>query len=232
MTRFTYLLVDLFAVIVPFLFSFHPKILFHKKWHASVPAMLITATFFIAWDILFTGWGVWSFNPRYLIGVYFFNIPLEEILFFICIPYACVFTYYCFGLLKSNYFFGRAVLISSIIILVLLFTLTLFFPRLYPTVTFLLLSALILYNEFFRKVKWMKRFYLAYLVLLIPFFICNGILTGTGIDEAVVSYNENEFTGIRLLTIPFEDVFYGMLLIMMNVTIFEYLLQRKEKANI
>ena len=53
--------------------------------------------------------------------------------------------------------------------------------------------------------------------LLIPFFIVNGILTGTGIDEPVVWYNNAENLSIRILTIPIEDIFYGFELIILTI---------------
>jgi lycopene cyclase domain-containing protein len=229
MTRYTYLFVDLLAVFIPLIFSFHPKIKFYKKWNLVLPALFATAIFFIAWDILFTHWKVWSFNPEYLMGIYFFNLPIEELLFFLCIPYACIFTYFSIGLLKKISFIGRSKTISSGIIILLFFLIVIYFHRLYTSVTFILLILLIFYNEFIKRFKWINKFYFSYLILLIPFFICNGILTGTGLDKAVVKYNEKEIIGFRILTIPVEDIFYGMLMIMMSVTIFEYLIRRKRR---
>jgi lycopene cyclase domain-containing protein len=57
--------------------------------------------------------------------------------------------------------------------------------------------------------------------MLIPFFIVNGILTGTGINEEVVWYNDEENLGIRLLTIPVEDIFYAFSLILLNLLLFK-----------
>ena len=51
--------------------------------------------------------------------------------------------------------------------------------------------------------------------------VVNGILTGTGINEEVVWYNAEHFMGFRLLTVPVEDFFYGFLLILLNVIVFE-----------
>ncbi|MGC9342869.1 MAG: lycopene cyclase domain-containing protein [Bacteroidales bacterium] len=58
--------------------------------------------------------------------------------------------------------------------------------------------------------------------VLIPFLIVNGILTGSFIEEEIVWYNDMENLSFRIFTIPVEDMFYGMLLILMNVSIYEY----------
>jgi lycopene cyclase domain-containing protein len=56
---------------------------------------------------------------------------------------------------------------------------------------------------------------------VLPIAIVNGILTGTGIENEVVWYNPKEIIGIRILSIPVEDFFYGFLLILLNVLVFE-----------
>jgi len=56
--------------------------------------------------------------------------------------------------------------------------------------------------------------------MLIPFFIVNGILTGTGIEGNIVWYNDEQNLGIRLLTIPIEDSAYAFSLILMNLLIY------------
>ena len=49
----------------------------------------------------------------------------------------------------------------------------------------------------------------------------DGILTGTFIEEEVVWYNDEAIMGMRLGTIPVEDIFYAMFLMLMNIAIYE-----------
>ncbi|NIW00034.1 lycopene cyclase domain-containing protein, partial [Candidatus Saccharibacteria bacterium] len=100
----------------------------------------------------------------------------------------------------------------------------------YTSVTFLALSVFLLFHLFVLKSEYLGRFYVTYSILLIPFFIVNGILTGSFIKEEVVWYNNNENLGLRIFTIPVEDVFYGLLLILTNVTFYEALLSKRRAS--
>ncbi|MEG9328695.1 lycopene cyclase domain-containing protein [Salinimicrobium catena] len=229
--QYTYLLVNFFTILIPFLFSFHPKLQFHKTWKAFFPAVFLTGLIFILWDMYFTHLGVWGFNDRYLTGIEIGNLPLEEVLFFFCIPYACVFTFHslCLFLSKrTNY--RKQKNFTVFLVTVLLVVGIMNIRYLYTSTTFISLAILLLLSHFVWKLRWLNRFYMVYGVLLIPFFIVNGILTGTGLEEEVVWYNSTEFLNIRLNTIPIEDIFYGMELILANLLIYKFLLSRKKVA--
>ena len=226
--EYTYLFVNFCTIIIPFLFSFHPKLNFYKTWPAFFPAVLITGFLFVLWDMQFTSIGVWGFNERYLTGIEVGNLPLEEVLFFFCIPYACVFTFHCLSLFMRAP--GNSNVQRTVTIFLIAFSLAtaiLNVGKLYTSTTFFLLAILLLISQFILKKPWLLLFYKIYLVLLLPFFIVNGILTGSWIEEEVVWYNPEEFMGIRLGTIPLEDVFYGAALILMNLLIYKFLLSRK-----
>lgn len=222
--KYTYLLIDFFTIIVPFIFSFHPKLNFYKTWKAFFPAVIITGLIFILWDVYFTNLGVWGFNPTYLIGLNIANLPLEEILFFFCIPYSCVFTYHCLNLfIKKSVAAPTEKIITLSFIIIALTIGLLSLDKVYTATTFILLAALLTFAKFIARVSWLAKFYVIYGVLLFPFLIVNGLLTGTGLDAPVVWYNNNEIFGVRILTIPVEDVFYGMDLILMNLLIYLHL---------
>ncbi len=227
--QYTYLLVDFFCIVFPFIFSFVPRFNFISQWRYFVLPCLLTGLFFVAWDVLFTYLGVWSFNPKYVIGIYLFGLPLEEYFFFICIPYACTFTYHCLNLFFTfSASTNRPIIFKWLFVSILAITALLHLSHLYTSVTFLLLAAFLVILSY-KKVAYLPAFFFCFMLILIPFFISNGILTGSIIGRTVVMYNNHHNLGIRMFTIPIEDTFYGMLLLLMNVTGFEYL---KQKANI
>ncbi|MEO6684143.1 MAG: lycopene cyclase domain-containing protein [Ginsengibacter sp.] len=216
--QYTYLLINFFTIFIPFIFSFHPKIRFDKKWRYFFPAVILVAVLFIIWDDIFTSLGVWQFNDDYILGIYLFNLPLEEILFFICIPYSCVFTFYCLDKFYNLKWNSRIEAIYCIVFSLLLLVVGVFFiDRIYTSITMFTTAAVCLTLKFLSKVDWFGKATFVYSILLIPFVIVNGILTGSWIESPIVSYNPAENMGIRLLTIPVEDIFYGFEMILLNI---------------
>lgn len=227
-SKYLYLTLNVLSFIVPFLFSFYPKANFSKKWKYVIPGILITAIIFIVWDEVFTQMGVWGFNEEYTTGIKVFSLPLEEVLFFFCIPYACIFTYFALNyLVERDHLFPHQEIISSIIIVVCLVMGMYFMDRAYTAVTFIATGLFLAWHLLKLRPRYMGRFYFAFIFILIPFFIVNGILTGSFIPGEVVWYNNTENLGVRIGTIPIEDMFYGLLMILMSITIAEELERRE-----
>jgi lycopene cyclase domain-containing protein len=110
----------------------------------------------------------------------------------------------------------RQVLGVTIVLVIFLLVLAAFnINRAYTAVDFFF-AALLLGWVYHSQKSLLSQFYLSFLVILVPFGLVNGILTGSFIEEPVVWYNDQENLGIRLGTIPFEDIFYGMSLVLMN----------------
>lgn len=216
-----YLLINILSISVPFLFSFHPKIQFYKLFRYFFPAMIISALVYLSWDIVFTKLGVWGFNEEYLIGFYIANLPIEEILFFICIPFASVFTHYT--IIKINPRFHLSDLASKWItrLLIIILSISIVFntDKAYTTVN-AICTLLILLFAIYKTPYVLKSFYPTFLIVLIPFLIVNGILTGSFIKDEVVWYNNAENLSYRVFTIPIEDFGYafGMLLLTVVLT--------------
>lgn len=221
MIQYTYLLINFFTVIVCFIFSFHPKIKFNRHFGAFIKSALLVGLVFILWDIWFTKHGVWWFNYKYLIGLKISELPIEEILFFICIPFSCVFTYFCLDKFFKLDWRPKSEKIFVVVASIIFLGIALYYQdRIYTFVTFLSASISLLTLKFILKVNWIGKASFIYLILMPGFLAVNGILTGTGLDSPIVNYNNANFIGFRILTIPIEDVFYGYEMILWNLFFF------------
>ncbi|MEL0009303.1 MAG: lycopene cyclase domain-containing protein [Flammeovirgaceae bacterium] len=216
----------LFTISFPLLASWDKRFNYASKFKYLFPSIFITATFFIIWDVIFTKNGVWGFSDVHTSNINLLYLPIEEWLFFIIIPFSCVFIYesvkYFFRLEKYENL-SRNILMGIGVILVItsLFNL----DRSYTFWNFLFCGLFLLYSTFKRR-GYHANFIVSYLFHLIPFLIVNGILTDGNFDfnfstDPVVWYNNNENLFIRFITIPVEDFFYSMLLLLMNVTFYE-----------
>jgi len=227
-----YLLLNLGSISVPFLYSFHPRLQLHKRFLWIFISILLTMIIFIPWDVIFTRHEIWGFNDTYFLGVKFFSLPLEEWLFFICIPFACVFTHYAlllyFPNLKLNRQVTKAISIGLITLLLILAVVN--YDKWYTLINFSLAIPLtfIVYNY---NTKLLQHFFLTFLVMLIPFFIVNGILTGSFITDQVVWYDNTQNLGIRMGTIPVEDSIYAYTMILCNLFLTEFFVKKFQHTN-
>lgn len=219
-----YLAVELCALAIPLAFSFDRKVAYYKMWPFLFPAILGNAIIFIIIDIYFTSAGVWGFNPDYHSGIIFAGLPLEELLFFIIIPYCSMFVHYVFIAYLPDTAFGKRsmAIISSILVLTLLISVLVWSLRDYTTFYSALTAAIIILAWMFNP-SLLSRYYITFLIIMIPFLAVNGILTGSFIEGEVFWYDSAEISGIRLITIPVEDVLFGFSLVLLNLLTAEFL---------
>ena len=191
--NFYYLLINLASISIPFLYSFTDHSQFYKRWKALWPSIILTGIFFIIWDIIFTRIGIWGFNPKYLIGLDLFGLPIEEWLFFITIPYACVFTYDILVLYVREGFLQRtANYLAAVIAVSLIVLAVLQWEKMYTFTTFIM-TAIFLIILLRLKVNFLGRYFIVYLIIFaFPFLIVNGLLTGMSTSEPIVWYNNAE----------------------------------------
>ena len=87
-----YLYVLLGSISIPLIYTLFVFDVIQKWRHFFISTSLV-ACVFLAWDAVFTAYSVWGFNMDYCVGYEFFGMPIEEWLFFITIPFVCVFTH-------------------------------------------------------------------------------------------------------------------------------------------
>lgn len=208
-----YILLIVVSIFFPLILSFDKKVHFYKQFKALFAAIAIIGGVFIVWDIWFTSIGIWGFNAEHLLGINLFNLPLEEVLFFIVVPYACVFihnTFTAYWPIKTD-----ASSLKNFTFLWIATSLVLGFmhiTHLYTVITMFLSAGtgIVLLT---KPTEYITGVWRSYGIVVFPFLVINGALTGAFTDTPVVWYNDAENLGIRVGTIPLDDLFYNFTLI-------------------
>jgi lycopene cyclase domain-containing protein len=136
----------------------------------------------------------------------FIGLPIEEIMFFIVVPYSCIFIYenlvHFIG--EKNLFFNKWLYLFPSVIFIIL---GIIFYRQDYTILAMFSCALffIIATVFYPTILKMRNYWLYIIISFVPFIIFNYLLTSL----IVVYYNPNAIWGIRITTIPLEDFFYN-----------------------
>jgi lycopene cyclase domain-containing protein len=217
------LLLGIFALTV--VAEFRKKTGFFSNFKYFIPAMLFSAAIFVTWDLRFEQHSIWTFNSEFLLGINILKLPIEEWLYFILLSFLGVFLYEYAGRRFPD-FERPGIFLALSIVLLVFFGILAYISRqkLYPFFTFFLLTVYLGYTIFRNRFKkHFTRFYIAYFILLVPFTIVSGIITAL----PVIEYNPVQFFGIRLFTIPVENFAFLFLLLIINISIYEYLKERR-----
>lgn len=227
-TKWLYGYLLAFTGIFPFLFGFIPKPNFYSQFPKVLLANIPVTAFFILWDIYFTRKGVWGFSEAYTTGFRIAGLPWEECLFFIIIPFACIFIYWSLNTVLAKEPFAKLEDKITIALILVFFVVGVWkWEHIYTSTATLLSGFLLLFHWLFVKPGYRGRFYLAYVITCIPFLIVNGILTGGFTESPVVMYNPEENFGLRVGTVPVDDFAYSFLMLFANISLFEAL-RKKE----
>ena len=210
-----YTIILLVSISIPFLLSFDKKLQFYKQWKYLLPSIIAIALFYIVGDIYFTKIGIWGFNREYLSSVFLFKLPIEEWLFFIAIPYASIFLHDVLHVYFPNFkipsYISRRISIFFFVIALIVLLLNL--DKAY-TVYIMIVFLLVIAVSYFDKSDTISRFYGTFLIILIPFVLVNGALTGAFTANPVVWYDHTENLNLRFITIPIEDFVYGFTMLL------------------
>jgi lycopene cyclase domain-containing protein len=218
-----YLTIIVLAFLGPFVLSFDSRVHFYKKWRPLAASMLVVAPIYIIWDAVATDRGDWWFNEEYTSGIHILGLPLAEVLFFLVVPYACIFIYevliYYLG--DKELPFNRwAYVLAAILLLVL----AVVFIDQYYTATVLVFTAAFLYIAAVLYPAILKaRAYWQYVLMsLVPFFIVNYLLTSI----PIVLYSDEAIWGVKITTIPAEDLIYNFSMLSFYLLVYVYFKRR------
>jgi lycopene cyclase domain-containing protein len=160
------LLILVGTIAVPLFFSYEKQLRFYSNLKYLLPAMLFTGAIFIIMDLRFEQRAIWRFNTEFTIGINILNLPIEEWLYFLAVPFLGVAIYEFLNSLISDFEHPKIFLALSLFLLIL-FGVTAYFSRqkLYPFFIFFLLAIYLGYTIFRERFqKHYTKFYLSTLV--------------------------------------------------------------------
>ncbi len=203
---YTFLILNLLLVLIPFALKFDRNVVNVDKLKSIILPSLIVTFVFSEVAVFLTGLKAWNFNTAYLIGASYRGLPLEEYIFLFAFSFAGLGVYnYLNAKFPTNdlqkYSLTLSNLMMGICIAILFFGV-----------------------EYINKLRFMYRFYRAFVAMLIPFYcvfllICN---------LPIITYNTAQNVRFSLFKIPFENHFFMMATLLLGVYLFETLKSRKK----
>lgn len=202
-----YLYLDAVILAGPLLFSFEHRIRYYRKWPAVGLSIALIGTAYIVWDAIATARGDWAFADAYTSGIHIAGLPLAEVLFFVVVPYSCLFIYEALHVFMQDHELPVPRLLYIGVAIAALLLAAVYQAQPY-TFTVLIVVAVffIIAVLFFRQVLASLHFWLYLLFSFIGFLIFNYLLTST----PVVTYGSSAIWGARVTTIPVEDFMYNI----------------------
>jgi len=88
-----YMTVLMLSGVVPLAMSFWPPLKFYRYWRSLALSIALIMLLFGSWDVWATWRGHWYFDGAGVLPYRIINLPLEELLFFVVIPFCCIFTW-------------------------------------------------------------------------------------------------------------------------------------------
>lgn len=221
MAKWAYLLFNA-AVASSMVFAVWWVPAFWRQWRSAVRALLLVSIPFIVWDMLAAHAGHWFFNPTYTLAGRLYGLPIEEVLFFVTVPLACMVVWVLLARMAqpnaavAPRYVVKAVLYGVAAALVLLAAIS--EGRTYTRLALLAAAGTCLVLLWRVQLAVTKRFVLFQACSFGLFMLCNTLLTAL----PIITYGAAAVTGWRVGTIPVEDFLYNFALVNLFLVAYEF----------
>ncbi|MCU0424868.1 MAG: lycopene cyclase domain-containing protein [Candidatus Kapabacteria bacterium] len=226
--KFEYLLFNLIVIAGPFAYSFEKTINFRQYWREALFGIFGSLIVYVAWDSAVTN-RHWYFNAPYMLDFRLLKLPIEEWLFFITVPYACLFVREVLTLVVKDSGFirqlewVRAGMFALLPIGVLVFQ----SGKEYTGLVLIAFGVIAFLDRQLRTNTLLQTRTYVFLASVIGFtFVFNMYLTARPLLIYAPAYQLD----FRVITIPIEDFGYGLTHIALCNIIYEYFKLRSGKA--
>lgn len=221
-----FLYLNFFLFLIPIVLVVDKKVFPITNLRFFIIPSLIVTVIFSETGVFFAGQKVWTFNNADLLGVWYRQLPLEMYLFYFTSSFAGLGIYaYLNAKYPKNDLQKYSLALSNLLLGTMVAVLFFAYTKWYTLITFAILFLLMLYIEYRNQLRFMYRFYRAFIVCLIPFYISYGVLC----NLPIINYNAAETIDVNLFKIPFENHFYMMGMLLLGVYFMEVLKSRTAK---
>lgn len=195
----------------------------NMKWpkFKALAAIFVVGLPFVVLDIFVTDlW--WYFNPDFVFGLLLFGVPIEEYLFFVGIPWACLviweqLRHMDMKIISARLLYGFSITFGGILTIMASQA-----SMNYTTAAVLMFAVFCMIDSRFNAYLVQKNGLLMFGIVTLCILVFDGYLTA----RPVVTYNHAMITNWRVLSVPIEDFLYGWTLILFNVYVYEYFRRR------
>lgn len=225
--KFEYLLFNFVVLAGPLAYSFEKNINFRQYWREAFGGIFGSLLVYVAWDSAVTN-RHWYFNAPYMLDFRFFKLPIEEWLFFITVPYACLFVREVLKLVVKNRIvrgleWARAGMFALLPIGVLVFQ----SGKEYTGLVLIAFGVVAFLDRQLRTNTLLQTRTYVFFAAVIGFtLIFNTYLTA----RPLLIYAPVYQLDFRIITIPIEDFGYGLTHIALCNIFYEYLKLRMGSA--
>lgn len=219
MEHLVYLLLLLIYLIMPVFLIFQKKVHFVLRVRYLLPATAFSAAIFLMMTWRFTEFGIWSLNPDYLTGIDLLQVPLEMWLAVFVIPFSSVAIYEWLKIRFESFEKPNLFLALSLVLLAVMVILAFLYRSALFTFFMFFLTAIYLGYTLFRNrfKKHLTKFYLAYLITLVPFILVSFLMN----LFPILTFDATHIMQIAVLGIPVESFVYLYFMLLINFTIYE-----------
>lgn len=173
---------------------------------------------FLIWDHFVTGY-FWTFNPDYTTGITIGNLPVEEVMFFLTVPYSCLFIWEIITRKMKPKKAQFADFAPFFFLALFPIGIWFYWQGLEYTGSIYIVFSLTVVVDGLAKTRFYQKntsyFFMSLIIGLT--FIFNWYLTA----RPVVLYNEEVKTNGMVLSIPMEDFIYGLSLIILAAIVYD-----------
>lgn len=210
----------LLAIFLPVaLISFLSPISKYRRYHPLIISIAVVAPVYIIWDQLAVIFGTWKFDSANVIGIYFFHLPIEEVSFFLVVPFSTLLIYEVISSHLKGKISGRIILtVSSVSIILLILLGVLNISRSYTSIaSFFAAASIVIGLLLDRQLMERKSLWVYMAISYIPFVFFDHLM----VSIPVFTYGANAIIGLRIAEIPVEEFLYVFSLLMSYVIVYD-----------